>query len=102
VTPGTAPYLDLPASGMACNGTWAAAMNPPVNARVKDTFDVDTSQALGYFKWPDPSYWCKGVVRLLGSLEQSAAQLDARVHPSRCLTCVGCGRYPSTRARVRA
>jgi hypothetical protein len=30
---------------------------------------------LGFFKWPDPSYRCDGVVRLLARLEDSAAQL---------------------------
>jgi len=30
---------------------------------------------LGFFKWPDPSYRCEGVVRLLARLEESAAQL---------------------------
>jgi hypothetical protein len=39
----------------------------------------------GYFKWPDRSYGCDGVVRLLARLEASAAQLARDLDEARAL-----------------
>jgi hypothetical protein len=39
----------------------------------------------GFFKWPDPSYRCDGIVRLLARLEESAAQLGRDLAEARAL-----------------
>jgi hypothetical protein len=39
----------------------------------------------GFFKWPDPAYACDGVTRLLGRVEESAAQLARDLDEARTL-----------------
>jgi hypothetical protein len=39
----------------------------------------------GFFKWPDPSYACGGVTRLLARVEESAGQLSRDLDEARAL-----------------